>query len=160
MIAATKKINFIFTCDAAFYMRCCMTRNGFSTHPHPKIKVFYWPEAEAGLVNISYYGMHIWYLWENGTWRAWANPTEGNRKKQQKNIFLLFIFLWNCLLVRTVDTVMCHSRLAQPCYLLKGGHCLGLIFRLEMRALSVGFPMDLVSRVCWAQKYGCNFRQM
>ena len=36
----------------------------------------------------------------------------------------------------------------QPCYLLKGGHCLGLISGLELRALSVGFlfPMDLVSR--------------
>ena len=27
--------------------------------------------------------------------------------------------------VRTVHTVMCHSGLAQPCYSLKGGHCLG-----------------------------------
>ena len=42
--------------------------------------------------------------------------------------------------------VMCHSGLVQPCYLLKGGHCLGLISRHELKALSVGFlfPMDLL----------------
>ena len=37
---------------------------------------------------------------------------------------------------------MCHSSLAQPCYLLNCSNCLGLISRLELRALSVGllFP--------------------
>ena len=53
-------------------------------------------------------------------------------------VFLLSAFrIASC--VRTADTVMCHSGLAQPCYLLKGRHCFGLMPGLELRAMSVEF---------------------
>ena len=47
--------------------------------------------------------------------------------------------------VRTVYTVV-PLWLTQPCYLLKGWHCLGLITGLELRVLSKGFVFP--SRSC------------
>ena len=63
-------------------------------------------------------------------------------------VFYFPLFSGTASCVRTADTVMCHSGLAQPCYLLKGRHCLGLIFNtMEPQGPIRPYSIGAISRL-------------